>query len=155
VDRLWRQKTRLALHLPMSARVSHRFNDAICIERGPLVYSLAVGEQWRQIKGELPHADWEVHPTTPWNYALQLDPAHPQRSIQFLCRPPGDNPFSVEGAPCRATVSGRRLDRWTLAHGAADAPPRGPAKSSAPLEKLTLLPYGCAKLRVTELPVLR
>ena len=30
---------------------------------------------WRYLKGEPPHADWELLPTTPWNYALAIDPA--------------------------------------------------------------------------------
>ena len=46
------------------------------IERGPLVYALRMGEDWRQVHAdqaghELPHGDWEVYPTTPWNYALE------------------------------------------------------------------------------------
>jgi hypothetical protein len=32
--------------------------------------------------------------------------------------------------------------------------PQSPVKSSEPIEELTLIPYGCAKLRITELPLL-
>ena len=36
---------------------------------------------------------------------------------------------------------------------AADAPP-SPVSSAEPLETLTLIPYGCTNLRITEFPVL-
>ena len=57
---------------PPAAEVQavRRLDDAITLERGPLVFSLAIGEDWRQVGGEPPHATWEVHPTTAWNYAI-------------------------------------------------------------------------------------
>jgi len=55
----------------------------------------------------------------------------------------------------KATVRGRRLPRWNMAHGwAADAPP-GPQESEEPLESLTMIPYGCTNIRVTEFPRLQ
>ncbi len=52
-----------------------RYNEAVAVERGPLVYSLAIGEQWTRVNADkphrdLPHGDFEVRPTTPWNYGL-------------------------------------------------------------------------------------
>ena len=47
---------------------------------------------------ELPHGDFEVRPTTPWNYGLVVDPARPEASLRFEERPVGDRPFSPEGA---------------------------------------------------------
>ena len=44
-------------------------------------------------------ADWEVYPTTPWNYALQIDREHPERSVTFEERPIGTAPFSAESMP--------------------------------------------------------
>ena len=152
--REWGPCTKLTLRLPMPVRVERRFNDAVAIHRGPLVYSLAIGEDWRQVGGDLPHADWEVYPTTPWNYALRVDPADPERSIRFERRAIGPCPFSPEGAPVIASVMGRRLPEWGIEHNAAAPPPRGPLHSDQPIEPLTLLPYGCTGLRVTELPLL-
>jgi len=43
---------------------------------------------------------------------------------------------------------------WTLVRNAAAPPPQSPVKSSQPLETITLIPYGAAKLRITEFPVL-
>jgi uncharacterized protein len=49
-------------------------------------------------------------------------------------------------------VKGRRLPGWGLEKGAAAPPPSSPVTSQEPLVELTLIPYGCTDLRVTEFP---
>ena len=66
-----------AAFFALAIRAERRFNDSVALHRGPLLLALQVGEQWRQTGGTLPAADWEVLPTTPWAYALDLDPADP------------------------------------------------------------------------------
>ena len=158
VEREWRGTTELALRLPMRVAASRRYNDAVALERGPLVYALKIGEAWTRVNAdkpgrEPPHADWEVRPTIPWNYALALDPRDPAAGVAFEERPLGDRPFSPEGAPVVATVKGRKVP-WALRHGWADETPRSPVRSAEPEETLTLIPYGCTNLRITEFPVL-
>ena len=137
----------------MRVRVERRYNDAVAVKRGPLLYSLEIGTEWRQIRGEAPHADWEVHPTTAWNYALELDPASPERSFEPVAESEaGPNPFDPEATPVRLRAKGRRLPAWGLERNAAAPPPPSPVSTSEPLETLILIPYGAAKLRITEFP---
>jgi len=155
IDREWAGRTEVTLTLPMTVKVGAGFNDSVTIERGPLVYALRVGSEWRKLKGNAPFADYEVFPTTPWNYALRVDREHPGRSITFEERPLGDRPFSPEGAPVLATARGKLVPGWTLERNAAAPPPPGPVDGDGPMTDLKLVPYGCTSLRVTEFPLLK
>ncbi len=155
LDRTWSGESVVRLHFPAAWRVQRRHHGAVTLHRGPLVYALRVGERWEQVAGRRPHADWEVLPTTPWNVGLRLDPADLGEAVRLQRRGVGDRPFSPEGAPLVATVPGRRVPGWTLAHNAAAPPPAGPVEGAGEVEQFPLIPYGCTNLRVTELPLLR
>jgi DUF1680 family protein len=154
LDRPWKDGDAINLKLPMHVTIERRFNDSVTISRGPLVYGLKIGEKWNKIRGELPHADFEVLPTTPWNYALAIDLSKPEQSVTFVKKKMDGVIFSELGAPVELHVKGRLLPEWKLEHNAAGVLPRSPVKSQQPLTDLVLIPYGSAKLRVTEFPLL-
>jgi len=88
IEQEWQGTTVVDLTLPMKPAVWRGYHDAVAIERGPLVYALKIGEEWRHIHEdqpyrELPHADWEVFPTTLWNYALDVDEETLDRDVTF------------------------------------------------------------------------
>ncbi|PYT30415.1 MAG: hypothetical protein DMG57_08310 [Acidobacteria bacterium] len=153
VEREWRAGDVVELTLTMRPRVTRWYHNSAAIERGPLVYSLKVGDEWKKVRDHAPAADWEVHPTTPWNYGLLLDPANSGRSLEVREKPVAEFPFSPAGAPVEIVVKGRRIPQWILVSGSA-APPESPVESREHLETLSLIPYGSAKLRITAFPLL-
>jgi hypothetical protein len=160
VEREWTGTVELNLRFPMRAKTSLRYNEGLAIERGPLVYSLSPGETWTRVNADkpyrqLPHGDFEVRPSTPWNYGLLVDEKNVEAGLRFEERPVGEKPFSPEGAGMAAKVLGRQLRNWRLAHGWASEFAPGLQDSPDPLQELTLIPYGCTNIRVTEFPRLR
>jgi hypothetical protein len=48
----------------MPPRVSRWFNDSIAIERGPLVFSYGIVEDWVKLRDRGMTADWQVFPSS-------------------------------------------------------------------------------------------
>ncbi len=159
LEREWIGTTEVELFLPMQPRASRRYNNALTLERGPLVYALKIGEEWKRVnqdepQRELPHADWEVYPTTPWNYALDLNEAD-LGELKFEEIPVGDVPFSSEGAPVFVRVKGIRIEDWKLENGSAGELPQSPVSITGEPHELILIPYGCTNLRIAEFPTIK
>ena len=155
LDRVWDTfPVQVTLTLPSPVKLWRGDRGAVAVERGPLVYALPVGTSWKRLRGNPPYADYEVFPTTPWNYALDVDRTFPEESIRFESKGVGRRPFSPDHPPVVATVKARRVPWWTLEKNAAGPAPASPVDTDQPLETLTLVPYGCTSLRVTEFPTL-
>ena len=157
VKRTWRSGDVLELNLPMKLRTETRYNNAVTILRGPLVFALKIGEQYRQLKAHhptLPTSDWEISPTTPWNYGLLIDRNAAQESIRVTTKKPGKVPFAQESAPVVLKLKGRAIPGWVLVQNSAGQTPPSPVTSDQPDAKLELIPYGSTRLRITEFPVI-
>src|SRR5436190_11193506 len=85
VEREWLKGDRVEIRLPMAVRTIQGFNGSISVERGPLVFSLRIAESWSRLKQTGPVTDWEVFPTSAWNYGLRGD----ARSFQVREAPVG------------------------------------------------------------------
>jgi hypothetical protein len=159
LEKEWAGTTELDIVFPMKPRASRRYNNALSLERGPLLYGLKIGEEWKRVNAdksyrELPHGDWEVYPTTPWNYALDLNEENLDM-LNFEEHPVGDFPFSPDSAPVSVKVRGMRIDSWQLENGSAGEMPQSPVSVTGKSEELILIPYGCTNLRISEFPTIK
>ena len=155
IERTWKAGDRVQVEFPMQPRVSRWFNESVALERGPLVFSYGVGEDWLKLRDRGLTADWQVYPTTQWNYALAVDTAAPIEGVTATEAEISDYPFSRSHPPVTLEVKARKLPDWRSEDGVANPLPASPVISGQPEETIQLIPYAAAKLRMTAFPQLR
>jgi DUF1680 family protein len=155
IERTWNAGDRVELKLPMAPRASRWFHDSVAVERGPLVFSLPIGESWVKLRDRGMTADWQVFPTRAWNYALSLDPAAAEKTVTVAESPVEKTPFGARRTPVRLSVKARRLTGWRAEDGVTDDLPQSPVVSDQAEQTIELIPYAAAKLRITAFPLLK
>jgi hypothetical protein len=152
IKRTWKDGDHVTLTFPLEPRVTHWFHDSAVFERGALVFSLPLDGQWSQLKKYAGRsADWQITSATDWNYAVELGKC----DTEAVERAVGAIPFDVTAAPVLLKVKAKRDPQWVVEENSAGPLPESPLNSDAPLQTLTLVPYGAAKLRITAFPYLR
>jgi DUF1680 family protein len=159
IERAWRDGDRIRLELRMRTelRTWTKNANSASIYRGPLAYSLKIGERWQQYNEDSKWPAYEVFPTTPWNYALAVDSKTVANlPVKRAQHPLDPQPFTPEHAPIEIRVPARRVPSWQLeSNGLIQKVPPSPVSTTAPVEQVTLVPMGCARLRVSAFPVAR
>jgi hypothetical protein len=170
---------KLQLHLPMEIKLKRWPKGGTSIERGPLVFALRIEEDWNRVdhacntSPEFPA--WDLYAASPWNYALAIhDKKNPAQDIEIIKREPSIAPWSIDNAPILLRLPARRVQNWNLderqtitrwgpegkkrVHGPFTFTPNLPSprglkdRLQDEIETVTLVPYGCTKLRIAIFP---
>lgn len=172
----WEDGDVITIDIPFELRTERRFNNSVSLIRGPLYFSLSIDKEYKSVKinydnfGYMGSVDWEIYPDSPWNYALLVDEKNLTRGFTVRDNPVERYPFADKGdmiwsadsgkyivwekdAPVVISARGIRIPGWTMRNNSADVPPLSPVKENLVPELIRLVPYGCARLRITEFPV--
>lgn len=145
------------LHLTMAAepRLVNRPTGLITAEYGPLVFSLPIEAEYRMreftrdgVERKYPYCDYELYPQSPWRFGFVGDElAAQEQEIDRV-------PFSSAHPPVTLLTSLAPIE-WEWADGYDTVPAVAPAsgKPTGEPRPVQLIPYGCAKLRMTEMPM--
>lgn len=167
IDRVWKTGDFVELSLPMSIELESWYENSVSVKRGPLVYALRIEEEWKEKKfekGEI-YGDtyYEVYPKSKWNYGLidtkKTDPNKIFRVIVDKEKMKSNHPWTLENAPIRIETKAKEIPSWKLYNDMAGPLPYswmiyGPGTKDVPEETITLIPYGCTTLRISEFPVI-
>ncbi len=159
LSREWKDGDVVKLVLPMeiSVKVWAKNKNSVSVMRGPLTYSLKIGEKWVKYGGTDKWPAYEVFPTTKWNYGLVVDLKDPSRSFKVTEKagPLARQPFDLNGAPIELVAEGKLIPQWKMENnGMVGALQESPVETDEPVEKITLVPMGCARLRISAFPVI-
>lgn len=133
-----------------------RSNGLSYVKCGSLVYSLPISYKAEKIeyecngvKRKFPYCDYEYFPLSEWEYAYSSEELTPEyRGIS-------NTPFSSSQPPVVMHAKVKQID-WGYEEGYDTVCARTPSslKPIGEEKEIELYPYGCAKLRMTELPII-
>ncbi|MBO9732834.1 MAG: glycoside hydrolase family 127 protein [Chitinophaga sp.] len=160
IAREWAPGDVLTLELPMHLYQQTWNENSLSVERGPLTYALQIGETEQLIHNTKDPGDYgqtytEIRPATPWNYGLTNGPEHGQYKVVKAPVIPLD-PWHAKQVPISIKTTARRIPSWQLYNEMSGPIPNISygMESDDKEEEITLIPYGCTRLRISEFPVL-
>jgi uncharacterized protein len=177
INERWKNGDQVFIELPMRLRIEKRYNNSVTVLRGPLCFSLRIDKEFKSVKINYDNfsykgsVDWEITPKSPWNYGLLINKSYLTRGIKVTENPVRSYPFADKGdmiwsadsgkyvtwtydPPVVITARGMKITEWTMKDNSADVPPLSPVKPVGDPEIITLVPYGSARLRITEFPMM-
>jgi hypothetical protein len=174
IDRTWSDGDTVTLDMPMDIKV-HTWtqnHNSVSVNYGPLTFSLKIEEDYRRFDSidtaigdskwqkDVDTSQWpsfEIHPVSAWNYGLVLDARAPENSFKLIKKGwPHDNfPFTLDSVPLAMEVKAKKIPTWTLdRHGLCAVLQDSPVRSNEPVETVTLVPMGAARLRISAFPTI-
>jgi DUF1680 family protein len=165
VNREWKSGDVVELALPMHIFKNTWYENSMSVERGPITYALKVGDEMKTVKNDKDPIEYgatynELRPTTPWNYALiqvSENKLEDQYTVEKV-KPVSDYPWNPESAPLQIKTKGRRIPSWGIYNEMTGPIPYSltyQLETAKELEDITLIPYGCTNLRISQFPVVR
>lgn len=154
IEREWCDSESLTLSFERKVELDTLGGELYFVKYGPLTFSLSIEGKWYKVEYERngverkhPYCDWHVYRRGEFAYGFD--------SCEFTVREcEGDGrPFS-HSAPLLEIDARMCRINWEMADGYRNVPAKYPSDRRAVSEAqtLTLVPYGCTALRMTEMP---
>ena len=172
ITRLWKDGDSVVVNLPMKIEVKEwkENKNSVSVNYGPLTFSLKIKEDY-MVKASDETAIWdskwqsgadlkawpsyEIYPGSPWNYGLVLNQIKASSfTIEKKAWPADNFPFTADAAPIVLKVKAQQIPGWKLdAYGLCGVLQNSPVKAVGPVQMVSLIPMGAARLRISQFPV--
>lgn len=150
-------KTEIRLEFETIPYLKERPNNLYALQAGSLLFSVPIEyeKQMREytkkgVERKFPYCDYQFIPKTPWNYGFT------DTDFEVVFNGISDVPFSQEKPPVTIKSNMQQIN-WGLKFPYRSIARKTP-KSTQPIsemQEINLCPYGCARLRMTEMPILK
>ena len=128
-------------------KYSKWYKNSVGVEFGPLVFALDLDEKWEKISGNRIFYDAEVATQSPWNFAINCS-----EDINVHMNEVLGNPFDKKYNPLVMSLKAKKIENRKEENNSAGNIPFSPVKTDSPEEIVKLIPYGTARLRISEFP---
>lgn len=163
IDREWKTGDVVELNLPMHIFKNTWYENSVSIERGPITYGLKIGEEVQKVKNDKDPIEYgnyyyEIHPATAWNYGL-IETPDDKLNGQYKTEQKSvvsGFPWNLENAPVIIKTKAKKIPSWQLYNQMAGPVPYSityQLETARDEEEITLVPYGCTNLRISQFPV--
>jgi hypothetical protein len=152
IQRTWKPGDIVKIMFPMPPRIHRGFHQSLTLERGPLVFSYPIGQAWLKLRDRGKASDWQVYPTSAWNYALDVNESNLATAVRVDQTPVTTGVFTAASAPLRVHVRAAQDPSWVAQDGVAQPLPQSPTQTTSTPQEIALIPYAAAKLRITAFP---
>src|SRR5690606_38568624 len=152
IQREWKSGDVIELQIPMEVYASTWYENAIAVERGPLVYALKIEEEWKKKPIEdnpVLYGDdyFEVNPLSPWNYGI-MDFKENVKEAFTVSKKEVDLsfPWNLQNAPVEIKVKAKPMPSWKMYNEMAGPQPYSEiiygieSTKVLPVEEFTLIP---------------
>ena len=166
LNREWKDGDQVVISFEANVKISRWYDYSAVVERGPLVYALRMEEKWKRHECEgddvklLGPYYYEVTSSTPWNVSLRDKDLHGEAVAKSFIVEKGEcsnTPWTLNGAPIKIKAKANLLPNWQMHRNSAGPinylTQQEPQGEVGPEVDITLIPYGCTTLRMTEFPV--
>ncbi|MBY0436393.1 MAG: glycoside hydrolase family 127 protein, partial [Cyclobacteriaceae bacterium] len=170
----WKNSDVIMLEFPMkiTTRVWEKNKNSVSVNYGPLTFSLKIDERyihfdtketaqydskWQENADPTKWPSFEIQPESAWNFGL-LSTSASDKAFSVVRKPwPPDNfPFTLASAPIEIKTKGKKILGWTIdQYGLCAELPQSPVTTETPVEEITLVPMGAARLRISAFPVVK
>lgn len=162
LKRDWKSGDVVELQLPMHISKSTWYQNSMSVERGPLVFALKIGEEWKKKQNEkdpeiFGATYFEVLPKDPWNYGIVGANTLEKDATVEAAKTIATYPWNLDNAPVKIKIKAKRIPSWKLYNDMTGPIPYsivGHMQTDDKEEEITLIPYGCSTLRISQFPVI-
>ena len=150
-------ETEIELEFQATPFLKKRPNNLYALKMGSLLFSVPVAYEKKMreyikkgVERKFPYCDYQLVPGTPWNYGYSNE------NFKVNYNVVGDIPFSQDKPPVTIKANMQQIN-WGLKFPYRTVCRKTP-KSTQPIsevQEIELYPYGCSRLRMTEMPIIK